>query len=67
MINKHRAKRAAVDAREKKIIVKLKKVFQELIACKERNSQNNVIDMNVASILSFASKNLSTNTINLIF
>ena len=67
MINKHRTKRAAINVREKKIIAKLKKMFQELIACKEENSQNNVIDMNVASILSFASKNLSMNIINLIF
>ena len=36
-INKHQTKRAAIDVREKKIIVKLKKVFQKLIACKEKN------------------------------
>ena len=37
MINKYRTKRAAVDAREKKIITKLTKMFQKLIACKEEN------------------------------
>ena len=67
MINKHRAKRAAINVREKKIIVKLKKVFQKLIACKKENFQNNIIDTNVVSTLSFALKNLNTNIINLIF
>ena len=67
MINKHRAKRAATDVREKKMNTKLTKMTWKLNAYKEENSQNNVTDKNVVIILSFASQNLSIDTINLIF
>ena len=67
MINKHRAKRAAIDAREKEIIIKLKRMFQELNACRKENFQNNVINTNIITTLSFVSKNLNIDIINLIF
>ena len=67
MINKHQAKRAATDAREKKMNAKLTKMIQELNAYKKEDFQNNVIDKNIVTILSFASQNLNIDTINLIF
>ena len=67
IINKHQTKRAATDAREKRINAKLIKIIQELNAYKEKNFQNNIIDRNIVTTLSFASQNLSIDTINLIF
>ena len=67
IINKHRTKRAAIDVREKKMNAKLTKMIQELNAYKKENSQNNIIDKNVVTTLSFASQNLNIDTINLIF
>ena len=66
-INKHWTKRATIDAREKEITAKLKRVFQKLNACKEENSQSSVIDTNIVTTLSFALKNLSIDIINLVF
>ena len=54
IINKHRAKRAAIDVREQKINAKLIRIIQKLNAYKEEDFRNNVINKNVVTILSFA-------------